>query len=355
MIRERVSTKGVLRPLEDEAKLDGCTLPLDEIGVFNEKSVRRYLKGQKAWEKKFSGLAKSIDKTRNKNLALAKTRDLQILQRLETRLQKAEAGPSRVKMIEAPPVVITDDDATPSSPTHPLPSNDAESEDLSHIQAHQVLGSRQWSWGWALDGENPPPSSIVARRDTDEARRLGKIADKQLGSEESEHAMSGNNLWQIIMEMLTDSGHGKVVIGPEHTTKTHETEKTHEKEKEKEKEKVVETALVRSRSFVLPPVMEGSGSQRSARAQSHPDTSKNRNSIFSQLFIPTWSNSSPEKEKAPIGDMPTVVISPTDDRTSGEVHRDGVIHAHAVEPTLKRGRRSRWKLSSYFKRSISTH
>jgi hypothetical protein len=36
MIRERVSTRGFISPLEDEEDLPGCTFPLDKIGVINE-------------------------------------------------------------------------------------------------------------------------------------------------------------------------------------------------------------------------------------------------------------------------------------------------------------------------------
>ena len=42
-----------------------------------------------------------------------------------------------------------------------------------------------WSWAWALDAdERPPPSSIVARRDTQEAVELARIADQAVLAEE---------------------------------------------------------------------------------------------------------------------------------------------------------------------------
>jgi hypothetical protein len=64
--------------------------------------------------------------------------------------------------------------------------------------------SGSWKWAWALDGdENPPPSSIVSRRDTDEARRLGRIADQSLSQEESR--LSGNNLWSTVVNFLSTS------------------------------------------------------------------------------------------------------------------------------------------------------
>ncbi len=59
-----------------------------------------------------------------------------------------------------------------------------------------------WAWAWAIDGdERPPASSIVARRDTEEARRLSKIADLPIVGDE--HHLSGNNLWSFIVNVLT--------------------------------------------------------------------------------------------------------------------------------------------------------
>jgi hypothetical protein len=39
MIRERVSTRGECRPLEDPKDLPGLNVPLDEIGVVKEAQV----------------------------------------------------------------------------------------------------------------------------------------------------------------------------------------------------------------------------------------------------------------------------------------------------------------------------
>lgn len=61
--------------------------------------------------------------------------------------------------------------------------------------------SNTWSWSWAVSGENPPASSIVARRDTTEARRLARIADQSVAQEESK--LSGNKLWNILANFLT--------------------------------------------------------------------------------------------------------------------------------------------------------
>ena len=59
-----------------------------------------------------------------------------------------------------------------------------------------------WGWAWALDeSEDPPPSSIVSRRDTQEAQKLADIADQAILG--PDHAFSGNHLWSVVMNFLT--------------------------------------------------------------------------------------------------------------------------------------------------------
>ena len=65
-----------------------------------------------------------------------------------------------------------------------------------------LVASGSWSWAWALDmDEKPPPSSIVARRDTHEAVELARIADEAVLAEEN--VLSGNNLWSLMVNFLT--------------------------------------------------------------------------------------------------------------------------------------------------------
>jgi hypothetical protein len=143
MIRERVSTAGVLRPLEPEIELPACNVPLEYIGVINAAAVKRYLDGQALWDAKFSGTLKSIAKTRVKNLKLAREEGRKSMGALAGALANGT-----VKESEAG----EEDGASPSSSV-------------------TFLGSSNWSMSWALEGENPPPSSIVSRRDTAEARQ----------------------------------------------------------------------------------------------------------------------------------------------------------------------------------------
>ncbi|KAF8756499.1 Alpha beta-hydrolase [Rhizoctonia solani] len=172
MIRERVSTAGVLRPLEPESKLDACKVPLEAIGVINAAAVKRYLEGQALWDAKFSGTLKSIAKTRLKNLELARKEGRKSMGALAGGLANGTLKDGEGGKEEA--------DGSPSSSV-------------------TFLGSSNWSMSWALEGENPPPSSIVSRRDTAEARQLAICADRDLSNEETK--MSGNNLWNIVISV----------------------------------------------------------------------------------------------------------------------------------------------------------
>jgi len=92
----------------------------------------------------------------------------------------------------------------------------AEEEEQTHVQAQHGEhdgkiadvqeglrnSAASWIWAWAIDDdERPPPSSIVSRRDTEEARRLCKIAD--LPTAVDAHGMSGNNLWSVLVNTLS--------------------------------------------------------------------------------------------------------------------------------------------------------
>jgi len=171
MIRERVSTQGVIRPLEPESELDAFTVPPQIIGVLSELSVKRYLSGKAKFDKKFAGTIKTIEKHRSLNLERSRkdaTRNMRVLQSFLSQDEKATRKDRSKKGIK---------------------------EGL-------MASSGSWSWAWALDGdERPPPSSIVSRRDTGEARRLARIADQSVLQEEN--LWSGNNLWSVLVNFLT--------------------------------------------------------------------------------------------------------------------------------------------------------
>jgi hypothetical protein len=80
MIRERVSTNGILRPLEPESDIPTLQYPSDRLGRINEDAARRYLKGQALWAKKFSQTAQKIESQRQKNLELAKSETIRTVE-----------------------------------------------------------------------------------------------------------------------------------------------------------------------------------------------------------------------------------------------------------------------------------
>ncbi|KAJ4483136.1 hypothetical protein C8R41DRAFT_840678 [Lentinula lateritia] len=121
MIRERVSTRGVIRPLEPFSDLPAFSIPPQLIGEISERAVRSYIAGRTFFEHKFSGTRKAIDQRRRKHLQRAR------------------------------------------KDTTYLPNNNASPFNIGTA----LLASSGWSWSWALDNnEHPPPSSLVARRDT---------------------------------------------------------------------------------------------------------------------------------------------------------------------------------------------
>ncbi|KAJ7594874.1 Alpha/Beta hydrolase protein [Mycena floridula] len=178
MIRERVSIHGVVRPLEPESELDAMQVPHEMIGSLSELVIRRYLDARSKFDIKFASTIKSIEKHRRNALEREKK---EALKNLATR-----------------------------NPDNP--------EDSVEKVRDSLIPSS--GWAWALDGERPPPSSIASRRDTSEARRLAKIADQDVLQNDGVHAMSGNNLWSILVSSLSVAQHEKTKAhdSPENTS-----------------------------------------------------------------------------------------------------------------------------------------
>ena len=173
MIRERVSTHGIIRQLEPEAELPAMKVPSELIGMLSELAIRRYVVGKEHFDKKFARAIKRIEKHRLRNIDRA-SRDMNqhtaalqhYLDRESTAVAPKGAGVDRT----------TAEVSAPSS----------------------------WNMAWALDeDERPPPSSIVARRDTEEALKLARVADEAVLA--SEHTLSANNLWNVIISYLMDT------------------------------------------------------------------------------------------------------------------------------------------------------
>ncbi|TFK50945.1 alpha/beta-hydrolase [Heliocybe sulcata] len=180
MIRERVSTQGTVRPLEPESDLPALQVPVDIIGNINELAARRYLDGLRYFDQKFAHTKKTIAKQRKRNLERSKKDTVRNITQLQMYLNQ-------------------DDDS--SDPKVKVKSR-SKSRERKGVKEGLMAASGSWSWAWALDAdEHPPPSSIVSRRDTEDARELAKIADQSVLPEEK--SMSGNNLWNVMVNFLT--------------------------------------------------------------------------------------------------------------------------------------------------------
>lgn len=186
MIRERVSTQGVIRPLEPEDELPATQVPHDLIGTVSERAIRRYIDGQQRFDKKFASAIKSIEKHRERNLARGSQDAYRRITRLQHYLEREREATDKPSAT----------DATNAQGTG------KEDEHRPGVKEGLLNASAGWSLAWALDAdEKPPPSSIVARRDTQEALELARVADMAVLAEASE--WSGNNLWSVVLNFLT--------------------------------------------------------------------------------------------------------------------------------------------------------
>ena len=166
--------------MEPETELAALQVAAGVVGAVSELSLRRYLQGKTKFDTKFSGTLKSIGKERDRNLRLAHKEGDKSLGHLESYLRKVtEKSDGGENVLDSP--------------------------------RFQKVTAGSWNWSWALDeDEHPPPSSIVSRRDTWEARQLAMIADIM-----PENTLSGNNLWQHLVTFLTVTPDKKVKMRTE--------------------------------------------------------------------------------------------------------------------------------------------
>lgn len=189
MIRERVGTDGTCRPLEPPEELGAMTMPTDEIGMIKEGPAMRYLNGQALWDHKFSHARKQVAKRREKNLKNARNKDARKIVRMwQSRVKKHREDKERreeMRNVErkrrkevrkSKGARVGGDDAEETDGTTDGDGDrDGEGEGWESEGEGDGAGftDQSWSWAWALDGEAPPPSAIVSRRDFVSASRIG--------------------------------------------------------------------------------------------------------------------------------------------------------------------------------------
>ena len=64
MIRQRVDRHGNISELEPESELPGCTLPVSEIGVIKEGTIKKWMVAKKRWDVKFAAAKRKVQKQR---------------------------------------------------------------------------------------------------------------------------------------------------------------------------------------------------------------------------------------------------------------------------------------------------
>jgi len=164
MIRERVSTSGIVRHLEPEGELAACRMPHDRVAQLSEETIRQYLTNKRKFDQRFGHTKEAIEKKWQHNLAEA---EKDTVKRITTVLHQS-IGQKR---------------------TEARGEEGREDVSLERNAERVLLSSPRWAWSWVLDEwENPPPSSLVARRDTEEARELAAVVDWA-----TRDAPSGNN------------------------------------------------------------------------------------------------------------------------------------------------------------------
>ena len=143
-------------------------MPQDEIGMIKEGPAIRYLNGQSLWDKKYKHALKTVARHRKKNLRAARERDSQKIAKMwedkisARRVEKAKHGKtSRPKARRAP----GSEDAGWETEAMTENEDHAEEDGYPDASVEAEILDQSWSWSWAMDGEAPPPSAIVSRRD----------------------------------------------------------------------------------------------------------------------------------------------------------------------------------------------
>ncbi|WVQ67321.1 uncharacterized protein L199_005517 [Kwoniella botswanensis] len=179
MIRERVSTTGILRPLEPPDELQAMQMPLDEVGYIKEGPAMRYINGQALWDKKYHRAAKNVKKRREKNLKIAHKEGGKYSAELIKKAHEDKLkGKDNVK-------------------------NLAHEHEQQETKDESGVTETAESWNWALNGESPPPSAIISRRDFAEARQLALMADRLDSSHNT--SLHGLSIWVGLASFFSNS------------------------------------------------------------------------------------------------------------------------------------------------------
>ncbi|THH31314.1 hypothetical protein EUX98_g2870 [Antrodiella citrinella] len=144
MLRERVDVFGHVRPMEPKDQIEALRVSPSEIGLIKEGPVKHWLAGQEQWDKKFKRSATKVAMKRKYYEAKAAKLIKQAREQgLELRREH-----------------------------YPSPTRIQSTASLNSTR--EVGNERRWG-PFDIEGEQPPPSAIVGRRDTRESVALMKM------------------------------------------------------------------------------------------------------------------------------------------------------------------------------------
>lgn len=195
MIRQRVDFSGNVRGLEPAEQLPACTMPLAETGMIKEGPAMRYIEGQAKWDRKFHRVKKRVARHRKRNLKKAKEKDAtRIMKNWDTvgesmrAAMPVEATPAadrghhghhhhghrRHSHGHGEPTELADaEQESDEGDQASISGSSLSSSEISGGDDMDMLGG---TWGWALNGEAPPPSAIVSRRDIVSCKFLLRVS-----------------------------------------------------------------------------------------------------------------------------------------------------------------------------------
>lgn len=138
----------------------------------------RYLNGQALWDKKFARKRKQVAKQRERNLKESRNKDAKKIgkmwrDRVEARKRVGRGNGTKPRGSGTPSISAASRTAAAGTPASVdtaagVQSLDSDAESVASWnsdEASRRMMTEDWSWKWALDGEAPPPSAIVSRRD----------------------------------------------------------------------------------------------------------------------------------------------------------------------------------------------
>ncbi|KAK4698391.1 hypothetical protein P7C70_g7886, partial [Phenoliferia sp. Uapishka_3] len=205
MVRERVAIDGVVRKMEPKEEMYMLKLDPEDLGKIKEGPVKRYLAGSEfsfrlagnvrgkkltlmnivaaeaLWDKRFKRAYEHVEKRREHHLKKSMAEEaLRIRKRMAAEKEKKE------RKREA------SGGYTPEG--GPSPARTASPEQMEVFEGI-----------WNLHGEHPPPSSIAARKDTREARKLAHVLDTRYGKLHALHLWNDMILIETSLDFITQT------------------------------------------------------------------------------------------------------------------------------------------------------